>query len=140
MAIGVVCPALGEVVANDTKADEGGIPAWFSGTRKYDSPVWHALRAAEAMRELISKTLPGDNGVEIIPVAIVPNGTVINYDDMVAVWGEMGARVAGIDSEKMPDILSVLPDKSGSEVPESYKNYVDTLMMYFEAQPMKKAA
>jgi hypothetical protein len=141
LAIGVVCPALGEIVANDTRAGEDGIPAWFSGTRKYDSPAWHALRAAEAVRELISKTLPEDNGVEVIPVAIVPNGTIINYDDMVQVWADMGVRVAGLGADGLPDIFAVLPDKSGTAVRESYKHYVDTVMMYFDKQQtLKKAA
>ncbi|MDR3126460.1 MAG: hypothetical protein LBT92_02405 [Rickettsiales bacterium] len=140
MAVCAVCPAIGEIIANDTRAEEDGIPAWFSGSRKYDSPVWHAARAAEAMRELIAKTLPEDSGVEVIPVAVVPNGTIINYDDMTAVWGEMGVRVAGLGTGAMPDIFSVLPDKSGTEVLPSYKHYADTAMEYFDSKQMKKAA
>ena len=93
--------------------------------------------------KMINEVLPEDNGIIIKPVVVIPAANVSNQIDIEAKWEELGVSVVRfLNHSNLPDLVDVLPDKRGTELLESYKNFVSTLMKYFDQKaknnPMKK--
>ena len=135
LIVGAIVATPGELVANETQPGENGVPSWYAGARRRESPVWHAARAAEAVRALISTTLPEDNGVEVMPVA-VSLGAISNYADMENAWREAGVTVL----QSVSELAAAVPDKTGTEVLGSYRTYVESALAYLSKRAIKKAA
>ena len=115
----------------------------FTNEKKYISPVWEVKNASNAILKMINEVLPEDNGIIIKPVVVIPAANVSNQIDIEAKWEELGVSVVRfLNHSKLPDLVDVLPDKRGTELLESYKNFVSTLMKYFDQKaknnPMKK--
>ena len=133
--VGFIDSEYGEIVANDV-APIGEEPSvWYSGEHRYNSPVWEAKNVATAVKKMIDEVLPNDNGIEVVPVVVVPNATITNAGDVSDVWQEIGVNVVRfMNRTELPDLMDVLPDKSGTDVLDSYKTFAVTLMKYFKGK------
>ena len=143
LVVGIINSEYGDIIANETSTSEDIPPSWFTNEKKYISPVWEVKNASNAILKMINEVLPEDNGIIIKPVVVIPAANVSNQIDIEAKWEELGVSVVRfLNHSKLPDLVDVLPDKRGTELLESYKNFVSTLMKYFDQKaknnPMKK--
>lgn len=144
LVVGIINTEYGDIIANETPSSDSEVPSWFTNERKYPSPVWEIKTVQKAVNKMINEVLPPDNGIVVKPVVVIPNANVANQLDMEAKWNEMGVSVARfLNHSGLPNLIDVLPDKKETEVLESYKTFVKTLIKYFSQKnrkyPMKKA-
>ena len=138
LVLGLISTESGEIIANEISGSNNETPSWFTNERKFSSPVWEVKNVANMVQNMINEVLPEDNGILIKPVVILPNAVVSNYADIKAKWEEIGVDVVRfMNHSDLPNLVDVLPDKSGTEVLESYKNFVNTLMKYFSKKAKK---
>ena len=94
---------------------------------------------ATEVKRMIDEVLPNDNGIDVIPVVVIPNATVINVDEVMNNWEDLGVIVARfMNKTELPDLLDVLPDKEGVDVLDSYRTFAQTLMKYFKGKEKGK--
>lgn len=140
LIIGKINARTGDIVANENVNTPDGIPSWFSNDDKYTSPVWEVKNATDEIIKMINEVLPEDNGVNVKPVVVIPFANVVNYDENVEKWKELGVDVVKlVGGSKLPLIAEVIPDKTGVEVLGSYKKFVETLMKYFSQKYKRKS-
>ncbi len=138
LVVGIISTETGEIIANEVSNAQGETPSWFTNEHKFPSPVGEIKNVANMIQNMINEVLPEDNGILIKPVVVIPSATVSNYADIKAKWEEIGVDVVRfMNRSDLPNLIDVLPDKSGTEVLESYKNFVNTLMKYFNKKAKK---
>ena len=138
LVLGLVSTEGGEIIANEISGSNNETPSWFTNERKFSSPVWEVKNVANMVQSMINEVLPEDNGILIKPIVVLPNAIISNYADIKAKWDEIGVDVVRfMNRSELPNLVDVLPDKSGTEVLESYKNFVNTLMKYFSKKAKK---
>ena len=139
LIIGKINPEYGSIIANETEINSGDIPTWFTLDQKYNSPVWEVKKAYNAVVKMVNEVLPEDNGIMIKPIVVIPNASVSNQTDIEAKWKEMGVDVVRfLNHSELPRLTDVIPDKKDTEVLESYENFVNTLIKYFNQHSTKK--
>ncbi|MDR1476583.1 MAG: hypothetical protein LBI17_00450 [Rickettsiales bacterium] len=143
LVLGILNERAGDIIANETSTSPASAPSWFTSEQKYDSPVWEARNAAAAAGAMIREVLPDDSGISVVPAVVIPNAAVVNMADMEKKWEEAGVIVARfMNYSDLPDFVSSLPDKRGTEVLPSYRKFVETLLKYFaqkaKSAPMRK--
>ena len=140
LIIGKINARNGDIVANETANTPDGIPSWFNNDDKYTSPVWEIKNASDEIVKMINDVLPPDNGVTVRPMVVVPFSNVVNYDEISPKWKESGVDVVKIiGGSALPSITDVIPDKTGVEVLDSYKKFVETLIKYFSQKYKRKS-
>lgn len=143
LVVGIINSECADIIANETSTSDDVPPSWFTNEKKYTSPVWEVKNASNAIIKMINEVLPEDNGIMVKPVVVLPVANISNQADIEAKWEELGVSVVRfMNHSNLPDLMDVLPDKKDTEVLESYKNFVLTLMKYFNQKaknnPMKK--
>ena len=132
LVIGKINAKGGNIIANETPTTPNTPPSWFTNEEKYPSPVWEVKNASNEFVKMINEVLPEDNGIIVKSVVVIPSATVVNQDDIEPKWKELDVDVVKLSGKSnLPNIVSVLPDKKDTEVLESYKKFVQTLMKYF---------
>ena len=140
LLIGKVQSSNNEIVANENTSTPNNPPSWFSNNERFNSPVWEIKNARDEIFKMINEVLPADNGVMVKPVVIIPNANIVNLSDMMDKWHEMGVDVAKFNGESpLPEFASVIENKNGVEVLESYKKFVETLIKYFAQKYKRKS-
>lgn len=140
LIVGKINARAGEIVANENVNTPDGIPSWFSNDDKYTSPVWEVKNATGEIAKMINEVLPADNGVNVKPMVVIPFANVVNYDENVEKWKELGVDVVKIlGGSNLPLITDIIPDKTGVEVLDSYKKFVETLIKYFSQKYKRKS-
>ena len=140
LIVGKINARMGEIVANENANTPDGIPSWFSNDDKYTSPVWEVKNATDEIAKMINEVLPADNGVNVKPMVVIPFANVVNYDENVEKWKELGVDVVKLlGGSKLPLITDTIPDKTGVEVLDSYKKFVETLIKYFSQKYKRKS-
>jgi len=77
-------------------------PLWFSENSHRISPV----RKADILREKFEKLLEeSDLHLEIVPYVVVISGNIINAEDMLDVWADMGINVVRFAKGSPSDLL-----------------------------------
>ncbi|MDE6223976.1 MAG: hypothetical protein K2M23_00695, partial [Alphaproteobacteria bacterium] len=115
-------------------------PFWYSNDEKYASPVWEIKKASDEVLKMINEVLPDDNGVMVKPMVVIPVSNVVNYSDVADKWKETGVEVAKLNGESsLPEFSSVVENKTGVEVLDSYKKFVETLIKYFSQKYKRKS-
>lgn len=140
LLIGKVQYANDEIVANENTTTPNTPPSWFSNNEKFNSPVWEIKNARDEIFKMINEVLPTDNGVIVKPVVIIPNSNIVNYSDVADKWHNMDVEVAKLNGESsLPELTSVIENKNGVEILESYKKFVETLIKYFAQKYKRKS-
>lgn len=140
LLIGKVQSSNNEIVANENTSTPNNPPSWFSNNERFNSPVWEIKNARDEISKMINEVLPADNGVMVKPVVIIPNANIINLSDMMDTWHNMGVDVAKFNGEaSLPEFASIIENKNGVEVLESYKKFVETLIKYFSQKYKRKS-
>lgn len=138
LILGLISTETGEIIANEISNSSDDAPSWFTNEHKFTSPVWEIKNVANIVQNMINEVLPEDNGIVIKPIVVLPSATVSNFEDIHSKWEEIGVDVVRfMNHSKLPNLTDVLPDKKGTEVLESYKNFIDTLMKYFKQKARK---
>ena len=139
LVIGIITTETGDIIANEISNSGTDAPSWFTNEHKFTSPVWEIKNVSNMIQNMINEVLPEDNGIIIKPIVVVPGATVSNFADIKAKWEEIGVSVVRfMNHSDLPNLADVLPDRKGTEVLESYKNFVNTLMKYFNQKARKK--
>ncbi len=140
LIVGKINARMGDIVANENVNTPDGIPSWFSNDDKYTSPVREVKNAADEIVKMINEVLPADNGVNVKPIVVIPFANVVNYDENVEKWKELGVDVVKlVGGSNLPLITETIPDKTGVEVLDSYKKFVETLIKYFSQKYKRKS-
>ena len=139
LIVGLITTETGDIIANEISNSGNDTPSWFTNEHKFTSPVWEIKNVANMIQNMINEVLPEDNGIIIKPIVVIPGATVSNFADIKAKWEEIGVDVVRfMNHSDLPNLVDILPDKKGTEVLESYKNFVNTLMKYFNQKSKKK--
>ena len=143
MVLGLITTESGDIIANEISNSGDEAPSWFTNEHKFTSPVWEIKNVTNMVQNMINEVLPEDNGIILKPIVVIPNAIVSNFEDIKAKWEEIGVDVVRfMNHSDLPNLTDVLPDKKGTEVLESYKNFTNTLMKYFNQKakrtPVKK--
>ena len=144
LLLGKIISGASDIIANETQTDSNTPPSWFTNDEKYPSPVWEIKTATTEFVKMINEVLPEDNGIVVKSLVVIPNANIVNRDDMEPKWKELDVDVVRVlNQTNLPNILDVVPDKTNTEVLESYKKFVETLIKYFSQKykknKMKKA-
>ncbi len=144
LILGLITTETGDIIANEILNAGSESPSWFTNEHKFTSPVWEIKNVSNMVQNMINEVLPEDNGIVIKPIVVIPNATISNFEDIKAKWEEIGVDVVRfMNHSDLPNLTDILPNKAGTEVLESYKNFVNTLMKYFNQKskkaPIKKA-
>lgn len=133
LVIGIINMISENITANETTAIEGMIPSWFSIDEKFDSPVVKIKQAKDDIYKLIREVLPEDTVVNIYPVVVFPVANIVNYNELKDVWEQDNVNVTRVFSNSVvPAVVDVIPDKTGKTVLESYKDFILTVIKYFQ--------
>ena len=89
-----------EWVADEDATEEGEAPTWFCSEGLIPSPFYQMKQAAEVLQKQESDST-------IIPVVVVLNGEVLNYETMTDVWKEQGGYVVRFENGQ-PDTMMTL--------------------------------
>ncbi len=139
LIIGIITTETGDIIANEISNSGTDAPSWFTKEHKFTSTVWEIKNVSNMIQNMINEVLPEDNGIIIKPIVVIPGATVSNFADIKAKWEEIGVDVVRfMNHSDLPNLVDILPDKKGTEVLESYKNFVNTLMKYFNQKSKKK--
>ena len=143
LVLGIINDEYGDIIANEVPNSDEKFPSWFTNEKKYNSPVCEVKTAVVAVEKVIKEVLPEDSEILIKPVVVIPNAVVSNKTDIESKWAEMGVSVVKfLNYSDLPDLMEVLPEKSGTAVLESYQTFVQTLIKYFNKKaknyPVKK--
>ncbi|MBR1544510.1 MAG: hypothetical protein IJ638_01015 [Alphaproteobacteria bacterium] len=137
LILGSILMESGDMIANEISSGNDA-PSWFTNERKFTSPVWEMKNVSSVVQNMINEVLPEDNGIVIKPIVVVPNATISNFDEIRSKWEEIGVDVVRfMNHSELPNLTDVLPDKQGTKVLESYKNFTLTLMKYFNQKARK---
>lgn len=140
LILGKVNAKSGDIVANEASNTPDNAPFWYSNDEKYASPVWEIKKASDEVLKMINEVLPDDNGVMVKPMVVIPVSNVVNYSDVADKWKETGVEVAKLNGESsLPEFSSVVENKTGVEVLDSYKKFVETLIKYFSQKYKRKS-
>jgi hypothetical protein len=144
LLLGKIISGASDIIANETQTASNTPPSWFTNDEKYPSPVWEIKTATTEFVKMINEVLPEDNGIVVKSLVVIPNANIVNRDDMEPKWKELDVDVVRVlNQTNLPNILDVVPDKTNTEVLESYKKFVETLIKYFSQKykknKMKKA-
>lgn len=130
----------GDVIANETSSNPDNPPSWFTNENRYPSPVFEIKNAHQEFLALMNEVLPQDNGVNVLPIVIMTTADIINKDDISSKWKEQNVEVAKFYiNSSLPDISSIIPDKNGTNVLESYKVFVSNMIKYFSKKYKKNS-
>jgi len=109
--------------AGDWLAEEepfnGEAPLWFSEIDHRVSPVYELQKAADELKKKIASVLPN---MPVVAFMIEEKGNIINAEEMMRVWKELGVVVARTDVgglEDLPtttDILKAVTPASMADV------------------------
>ncbi len=91
-------------------------PLWFSETDHRVSPVFELKQLQKQMAEKI-----GDDAVQIHPVLIERRGNLINAEDMLKTWNDLGVVVCRTEvggPVELPTVAEVLKDPQTPARPE----------------------
>lgn len=143
LILGIINSEYGDTVANETPTSPSLPPYWFTNEKKYASPVWAVKNVQNAVLKMINEVLPEDNGITVRPVVVMTNTAISNQNDMENKWKEMGVEVVRYDNtSSLPQLLDVIVDRKDTEVLESYRKFIETLLKYFAKRvkepPLKK--
>ncbi|MGN0929881.1 MAG: hypothetical protein ACI4N3_04535 [Alphaproteobacteria bacterium] len=140
LILGKVNAKSGDIVANESSNSPDNAPYWFSNDEKYASPVWEVKKVSDEVSKMINEVLPEDNGVMVKPMVVIPTANIVNYSDFADKWKEMGVEVAKLNgASSLPEFSSVVENKTGVEVLDSYKKFVETLIKYFSQKYKRKS-
>ena len=89
-----------EWVADEEATEEGEAPTWFCSEGLISSPFYQMKQAAEVLQKQESNST-------IIPVVVILNGEVLNYETMTDVWKEQGGHVVRFENGQ-PDTMVTL--------------------------------
>jgi len=93
-----ICLCLLDKENGDWLADEERFndeePLWFSENSHRISPVRKVDLAKQALEEKIKEN---NLNFEVIPYVVIPNGNIINAEDMFEIWDNMHINVTRID-------------------------------------------
>ncbi|MCR5506598.1 MAG: hypothetical protein K6F04_01980 [bacterium] len=137
LILGMILMESGDMIANEISSGNDS-PSWFTNEKKFTSPVWEMKNVANIVQNMINEVLPEDNGIMIKPIVVIPNATISNFEEIHSKWEEIGVDVVRfMNHSELPNLTDILPDKQGTEVLESYKNFTLTLMKYFNQKARK---
>lgn len=140
LILGKVNAKRGDIIANEDSNTPDNAPYWYSNDEKFASPVWEIKKASDEVFKMINDVLPADNGVMVKPLVVIPVSNVANYADVADKWKEAGVDVVKLNGGSLlPEISSVVEDKTGVELLESYKKFVETLIKYFSQKYKRKS-
>lgn len=89
-----------EWVADEDLSPDGEAPTWFSAEGMIPSPFYQMKQAAKVLQEQ-------ENGSKVVPVVVVLNGEILNYETMRETWLEQGGYVVRYENG-LPEIMMSL--------------------------------
>ncbi len=133
LVIGIINNICEKINANETTSIKNMTPSWFSIDEKFDSPAVKLKQARADIEKLITEVLPKDTIINIYPVAVFPNADIVNYNDLKPVWEQDRINIVRVFSNSViPAVIDVIPNKIDKTLLPSYKNFVLTLIKYFQ--------
>jgi hypothetical protein len=144
LVLGILNMRYGDIIANETPTNPSVPPSWFTNEKKYNSPVWEAKAAVASVEKMVGEVLPGDSGISVKGIVVIPNASVVNKIDIEKKWEEQDIAVTKfLNYSDLPELDMAIPDKTGTEVLPSYRKFAETLMRYFnqkaKSKPTRKA-
>ena len=89
-----------EWVADEDLPPEGEAPTWFSAEGMIPSPFYQTKQAAEILQKQ-------EAGSRVVPVVVVLDGEILNYETMKETWENQGGYVVRSENGR-PDIMMTL--------------------------------
>lgn len=119
VSAGHILLALVDSETGDWLADEERFndeePLWFSESNHRISPVRLILNARDSLQPMLTGQA---RGMEIKPMVIVRQGTIINAEDMFEVWSGLNVTVCRFE-DGGPEEIALLPNSVKSVEPPS---------------------
>lgn len=122
--IGVVCGAHGRVIAKESGGDN-----WRSDIDgDFKSPAGALYAAVENLNQLFSETLDAGTKIKVIPVVVMAEGNIENYEKLAEIWAAYGVKVfnhGAPEFEAFANKIKIEPKN------ESFIEYMSTIVWYY---------